>query len=188
MRALRVLSRSLRHYSVEKLKPYRPWSRVSIFPENSLPPSTSQWLYQTRRTLILEPASSQFVKLRRLSDSDSGESLCFISSSISIVLGAEVLCFMGLWCLAQFLLSIDAAENPIGFFITGILEVSLDRPEAKNAIGRETLRGLQHTLEAISRDSSANVMLLRSSVPKVFCAGADLKVWVKTSFLSRFDL
>lgn len=80
----------------------------------------------------------------------------------------------------------DAAESPIGFFITGILEVSLDRPEVKNAIGKETLRGLQHTLEAISRDSSANVMLLRSSVPKVFCAGADLKVRVKTSFLLQF--
>ncbi|KAF3448272.1 hypothetical protein FNV43_RR08985 [Rhamnella rubrinervis] len=128
MRTLMVVSRSLRHYSVEKLKPIRPWSLISIFPENSLPPNSNQWLYQTRRTLILEPTSSQFVKLHRLSDSDSG-----------------------------------------------ILEVSLDRPEAKNAIGKEMLRGLQHTLEAISRDSFANVMLLRSPVPRVFCSGADLK-------------
>ena len=60
--------------------------------------------------------------------------------------------------------------------MAGIVEVSLHRPEAKNAIGNDLLRGLKHTLEAISKDSSANVMLLISSVPKVFCAGADLKV------------
>lgn len=58
---------------------------------------------------------------------------------------------------------------------TGIIEVKLDRPEAKNAIGKDMLRGLRHSFEAIQRDSSANVVLICSSVPKVFCAGADLK-------------
>ncbi|KAL9681089.1 hypothetical protein QQ045_012870 [Rhodiola kirilowii] len=57
----------------------------------------------------------------------------------------------------------------------GIVEVRLDRPEAKNAIGKEMLRGFKHHLEMISKDTSANVVLLRSWVPKVFCAGADLK-------------
>ncbi|KDO35814.1 hypothetical protein CISIN_1g029329mg [Citrus sinensis] len=38
------------------------------------------------------------------------------------------------------------------------------------------LRGLKHAFETISEDSSANVVMIRSSVPKVFCAGADLKV------------
>ncbi|CAM8933753.1 unnamed protein product [Rhodiola kirilowii] len=57
----------------------------------------------------------------------------------------------------------------------GIVEVRLDRPEAKNAIGKEMLRGFKHHLEMISKDASANVVLLRSWVPKVFCAGADLK-------------
>ncbi|KAG5554310.1 hypothetical protein RHGRI_011987 [Rhododendron griersonianum] len=59
---------------------------------------------------------------------------------------------------------------------SGIVEVNLDRPGVKNAIGWDMLRGLQHSFEAISRDSSANVLMIRSSVPKVFCAGADLKV------------
>ncbi|KAH7514234.1 hypothetical protein FEM48_Zijuj11G0067100 [Ziziphus jujuba var. spinosa] len=128
MCALVFLSRSLRQYSVEKPNLFQPSSLISICKENLLPPNSNQWIYQTRRTLILEPTFSKLVKLHRLSDSDSG-----------------------------------------------ILEVSLDRPEAKNAIGKEMLRGFQHTLEAIGRDSSANVMLLRSSVPRVFCAGADLK-------------
>ncbi|KAL5750854.1 hypothetical protein ACOSP7_025457 [Xanthoceras sorbifolium] len=84
--------------------------------------------YQGRRTLILDSVSSESVKLRRLSDSDSG-----------------------------------------------IVEVNLNRPGARNAIGTDLLRGLKHTFEAISEDSSANVVLITSSVPKVFCAGADLK-------------
>lgn len=38
------------------------------------------------------------------------------------------------------------------------------------------LEGLQHTFETVSRDRSANVLMICSSVNKVFCAGADLKV------------
>ncbi|XP_034217843.1 probable enoyl-CoA hydratase 2, mitochondrial isoform X2 [Prunus dulcis] len=59
---------------------------------------------------------------------------------------------------------------------SGIVEVTLERPEVRNAIGKDMLRGLQNTFEAISKDSSANVLMIRSKVPKVFCAGADLKV------------
>ncbi|URE03193.1 methylglutaconyl-CoA hydratase [Musa troglodytarum] len=58
---------------------------------------------------------------------------------------------------------------------SGIIELKLDRPEAKNAIGKEMLRGLQNAIETIGNDSSANVVVVSSSVPKVFCAGADLK-------------
>ncbi|CAN6723159.1 unnamed protein product [Malus baccata var. baccata] len=115
---LRVLSRSLKHY-----KP-----TTSIFPENSLSPQSNHWIYQSRRTLILESAPSRSVTLHRLPDSDSG-----------------------------------------------IVEVRLERPEVRNAIGKDMLRGLQNTFEAVSEDSSANVLLIRSKVPKVFCAGADLK-------------
>jgi len=59
---------------------------------------------------------------------------------------------------------------------TGIVEVSLDRPEAKNAIGKEMLHGLSNVFELINHNSNANVALIRSLVPGVFCAGADLKV------------
>lgn len=45
------------------------------------------------------------------------------------------------------------------------------------------LRGLKHAFETISEDSSANVVMIRSSVPKVFCAGADLKVLLLIIFL-----
>lgn len=62
--------------------------------------------------------------------------------------------------------------------LTGIFEVNLDRPEAKNAIGKDMLKGLQQAFEAVSREHSANVLMICSSVSKVFCAGADLKVVV----------
>ncbi|XP_065858100.1 probable enoyl-CoA hydratase 2, mitochondrial isoform X1 [Euphorbia lathyris] len=58
---------------------------------------------------------------------------------------------------------------------SGIVEVNLDRPAAKNSIGKEMLRGLRQTFELISSDDSAKVVMICSSVPKVFCAGADLK-------------
>uniref|UniRef100_A0A0E0CP87 Enoyl-CoA hydratase n=1 Tax=Oryza meridionalis TaxID=40149 RepID=A0A0E0CP87_9ORYZ len=58
---------------------------------------------------------------------------------------------------------------------SGIVEMRLERPEARNAIGREMLQGLQSTIEKVKADATANVVLLASSVPKVFCAGADLK-------------
>ncbi|KAJ4957307.1 hypothetical protein NE237_014090 [Protea cynaroides] len=58
---------------------------------------------------------------------------------------------------------------------SGIIEVNLDRPGAKNAIGKDMLRGLQLILEDINKDPSANVAMICSSVPRVFCAGADLK-------------
>ncbi|KAJ4842991.1 hypothetical protein Tsubulata_049744 [Turnera subulata] len=49
------------------------------------------------------------------------------------------------------------------------------QPAAKNAIGKEMLGGLRHVFETIHRDASARVVMVSSSVPKVFCAGADLK-------------
>ncbi|KAL6954563.1 methylglutaconyl-CoA hydratase [Sarracenia purpurea var. burkii] len=58
---------------------------------------------------------------------------------------------------------------------SGIVEVNLDRPGVKNAIGKDMLRGLQSSFEAISGDPTANVLMICSSVPRVFCAGADLK-------------
>ncbi|KAL6634854.1 hypothetical protein ACP70R_027525 [Stipagrostis hirtigluma subsp. patula] len=57
----------------------------------------------------------------------------------------------------------------------GIVELRLERPEAKNAVGKEMLKGLRSAIEEVEADATANVVLVASSVPKVFCAGADLK-------------
>ncbi|KAH9777059.1 putative enoyl-CoA hydratase 2 [Citrus sinensis] len=133
MSALTKLTKTLAHHCVKKSKTH--WCKSSqpllnlLISENIVNINTSQFhQYQSRRTLILDSASSESVQLQRLSDSDSG-----------------------------------------------IIEVSLNRPAAKNALGTDMLRGLKHAFETISEDSSANVVMIRSSVPKVFCAGADLK-------------
>ncbi|KAI3804380.1 hypothetical protein L1987_25874 [Smallanthus sonchifolius] len=57
----------------------------------------------------------------------------------------------------------------------GIIQINMDRPEAKNALGKDMLRGLLNSFEAISTDPTANVLMICSSVSRVFCAGADLK-------------
>ena len=49
------------------------------------------------------------------------------------------------------------------------------RPEAKNAIGRRFLRELQECLHNVAQESTTRCVVVRSSVPGVFCAGADLK-------------
>ena len=69
----------------------------------------------------------------------------------------------------------------------GIVELRLERPEARNAIGKEMLRGLRSALEKVEADPTANVLLVASSVPKVFCAGADLKVPPRPILCSNFD-
>ncbi|CAK7356305.1 unnamed protein product [Dovyalis caffra] len=114
-----ALTRSLGHHCVKKSRSYN-------FPNPYVYSDGHQ--YQTHRTLILDSLPSESVKLRRLSDSDSG-----------------------------------------------IVEVNLGRPAAKNSIGKEMLRGLRNAFETIESDDSAQVVLICSSVPKVFCAGADLK-------------
>lgn len=110
--------------------------------------------HQTRRNLILESSASEFVKLHKLTGPDSGKFLFFYS------------------------IHHYYDEFPYFFviFFTGIVEISLDRPQAKNAIGKEMLRGLSHAFELINQKSYANVAMISSSVPGVFCAGADLKV------------
>ncbi|XP_039790775.1 probable enoyl-CoA hydratase 2, mitochondrial isoform X2 [Panicum virgatum] len=57
----------------------------------------------------------------------------------------------------------------------GIVELRLERPAAKNAIGAGMLQGLRSAIEEVETDATAKVVLVASSVPKVFCAGADLK-------------
>lgn len=57
----------------------------------------------------------------------------------------------------------------------GILLLGLERPEAKNALGRQLLREFIEALRLVAEDGSLRVVILHSLVPGVFCAGADLK-------------
>uniref|UniRef100_A0A0D9VJ11 Fungal lipase-type domain-containing protein n=2 Tax=Leersia perrieri TaxID=77586 RepID=A0A0D9VJ11_9ORYZ len=57
----------------------------------------------------------------------------------------------------------------------GIVELRLERPDVKNAINWEVMRLLRAAVEKVEADSATKVVLITSSVPGVFCAGADLK-------------
>ena len=57
----------------------------------------------------------------------------------------------------------------------GLVLLGLDRPAAKNALGRQLLGEFREVLAALKCDRSARVVVLHSLVDGVFCAGADLK-------------
>lgn len=53
--------------------------------------------------------------------------------------------------------------------------LTLNRPSTKNALGKAMMEEFRARLDALRFDSSVRAVILRSAVPKVFCAGADLK-------------
>ncbi|KAJ1902821.1 hypothetical protein LPJ81_003393 [Coemansia sp. IMI 209127] len=57
----------------------------------------------------------------------------------------------------------------------GIVTLALNRPKAKNALSRSLVSQFRVALDEIRSDHQARVVVVRSSVPGVFCAGADLK-------------
>ena len=53
--------------------------------------------------------------------------------------------------------------------------VTVDRPEAMNALDRPTLEQLCHHLQELARDAEVGVVMLTGSGEKAFVAGADIK-------------
>lgn len=58
---------------------------------------------------------------------------------------------------------------------SGTAVITLNRPATKNALGKLMMQQFRSAMEEVRFDSSVRTVILRSSVPKVFCAGADLK-------------
>jgi enoyl-CoA hydratase len=56
----------------------------------------------------------------------------------------------------------------------GVVIVTINRPEALNALNRAVLQGLKKTLEQLAADSSVRVVVLRGEGDKAFVAGADI--------------
>jgi enoyl-CoA hydratase/carnithine racemase len=57
----------------------------------------------------------------------------------------------------------------------GVAAVTLNRPEARNALNRTLVRELGDALEALDGNPEARVVVLRGAGDRAFCAGADLK-------------
>ncbi|XP_020843455.1 enoyl-CoA hydratase domain-containing protein 2, mitochondrial [Phascolarctos cinereus] len=57
----------------------------------------------------------------------------------------------------------------------GITEILMNRPQARNALGKVFVSELSDALDELRLDRSIRVVVFKSSVKGVFCAGADLK-------------
>jgi enoyl-CoA hydratase/carnithine racemase len=56
-----------------------------------------------------------------------------------------------------------------------VCEITLHRPEARNAISTQLARTLIDTFRDVARDPGIRAVVISSSSEKAFCAGADLK-------------
>ncbi|MES2994259.1 MAG: enoyl-CoA hydratase [Pseudomonadota bacterium] len=56
----------------------------------------------------------------------------------------------------------------------GVVTLTLNRPQAFNALSEELLIALQHELDGVAEDAAARVVVL-AAAGKAFCAGHDLK-------------
>ncbi|KAK6643007.1 hypothetical protein RUM43_004510 [Polyplax serrata] len=57
----------------------------------------------------------------------------------------------------------------------GVVELGLNNSARKNAFSRNLVGSLSQAIRSVKHDKSVRVVIIRSMVPKVFCAGADLK-------------
>jgi enoyl-CoA hydratase/carnithine racemase len=61
----------------------------------------------------------------------------------------------------------------------GIAWVTLNRPEAMNAVSAAMRQELPAAIRAAEADASVRVLVLRGAGPRAFCAGADIKEFVE---------
>ncbi|GCC25500.1 hypothetical protein chiPu_0003910 [Chiloscyllium punctatum] len=74
--------------------------------------------------------------------------------------------------------SCGAAEVQIQHFQgenSGITAVLMNRPHARNSLGNVFVTQLEEAVEDLCHDKSVRVVLFKSQIKGVFCAGADLK-------------
>lgn len=62
----------------------------------------------------------------------------------------------------------------------GIAVITLNRPDQRNALGREIRHGLFAAWDRFERDPALRVAILTGAGDKAFCAGGDLKEMVET--------
>jgi len=64
---------------------------------------------------------------------------------------------------------------------SGIFVISINRPQARNAISVRFLQLFTEALESLKHDKDVRAVIVSSLVPGIFCAGADLKERAKMS-------
>lgn len=79
-------------------------------------------------------------------------------------------------CCSVACLVLQVQVEPLSSPNEGISVISLCRNNAKNAIGRQLLRELQEAINTLRQERTTRCVVVRSTCPGTFCAGADLKV------------
>ena len=59
--------------------------------------------------------------------------------------------------------------------VDGVAWLTINRPEARNALNGAVRQGLFHSVHRFNADDSAKVLVLTGAGDKAFCAGGDLK-------------
>ncbi|OQR97157.1 enoyl-CoA hydratase/isomerase family [Achlya hypogyna] len=59
--------------------------------------------------------------------------------------------------------------------LAGVALMTMSRPAARNALGKQMMAEMRAAMDSVRFDASVRVVVLQSTVPRVFCAGADLK-------------
>lgn len=69
------------------------------------------------------------------------------------------------------------AENPSVTYAqeNAVALLTLNRPEARNALNMDTLQRLSRYLEAIGEDRAVRAVIITGAGPAAFCAGADIR-------------
>jgi enoyl-CoA hydratase/carnithine racemase len=74
------------------------------------------------------------------------------------------------------------ASGPVTYeVIDGVAWLTIDRPEARNALSRDVRDGLWSGTRRFVADDSAAVLVLTGAGEKAFCAGGDLKEMAESS-------
>ena len=64
--------------------------------------------------------------------------------------------------------------------VAGVATLTLNRPEARNALNQTVIRELGAALAQLDGDPEARVVVIRGAGERAFCAGADLKGMFRT--------
>lgn len=65
--------------------------------------------------------------------------------------------------------------NKLSGEFTGVSVIELNNPQSRNALSSQMVSEMRGIIDYLKTDRETRVAILRSAIPSMFCAGADLK-------------
>jgi enoyl-CoA hydratase len=79
-------------------------------------------------------------------------------------------------------------DEPVLYEVDGsVATITINRPERRNSINPEGVRGIARALETAESDSEVKVVVLTGAGDRAFCAGADLGGMTEDSRVAQHD-